>query len=559
RRALLEAPENVATLIRVITSRMNTLMSDHTFPTSQNASVAALASSFMQAGTERNTTKEVLNCLRILGRVFPVIFDLEGEGSAFETEVLWTRGESVEDIVGTASETPQFVIDDEDDSDVETKDASPRPGSKPSKKQLPSLAEKLFTSLLDLLFCYGFTLPAKQPGDHHKFNHVIWEKGVGSTTDGGPNQAYDNNKIEVLRLLLVLLSRQIYVSPGSLLSKPSLYSLHAVQNLPRRDVLTVLCSLLNTAMNSPGVTPMTLGGMAGKLPYNHLVFKGDDLRSNLVGLCLQVLVVLLDFQSGSARDGSTSNDESLAAPTARTNAFRYFLMKLHRTQDFTFVLNGITGIFEEQMATMNMLLPGARKSIPYINETGQFSLLTRMILTSLSVLFFWKMIELNKKFRAFLLESEKGMDLVGYLLCYTLEIKDKPQQHGLCRALSYIVQTLSAEPSFGARLSRPVKAQLPAKWNAPGTAADFLINAIYAIVATTSGALNSLYPALVIALSNSAPYFQNLTVTASARLIQLFASFSNPMFLLSDEGHPRLLFFMCVKLVTGTITDVSQR
>lgn len=50
-------------------------------------------------------------------------------------------------------------------------------------------------------------------------------------------------------------------------------------------------------------------------------------------------------------------------------------------------------------------------------------------------------------------------------------------QHGLCRALSYIVQTLSAEPSFGARLAKPVKAQLPSKWNAPGTAADFFINA----------------------------------------------------------------------------------
>jgi len=49
---------------------------------------------------------------------------------------------------------------------------------------------------------------------------------------------------------------------------------------------------------------------------------------------------------------------------------------------------------------------------------------------------------------------------------------------------------------------------------------------------------------LIIALANSAPYFQNLTVTASARLLQLFTSFSSPLFLLSDEGHPRLLFFM---------------
>ena len=64
------------------------------------------------------------------------------------------------------------------------------------------------------------------------------------------------------------------------------------------------------------------------------------------------------------------------------------------------------------------------------------------------------------------------------------------------------------------------------------------------MVATTSGSLNSLYPALIIALANSTPYFKNLSVTSSARLLQLFTAFSNPSFLLSDEGHPRLLFFM---------------
>ncbi|KAJ7219056.1 high-temperature-induced dauer-formation protein-domain-containing protein [Mycena pura] len=534
RRALLEAPENVATLIRVITARLFTLISDHTFPASTTASMASFASSFIQAGTgssERNTTKEVLNCLRILQRVLPVVFEVEGEGSAFELDVFWRKEQVVEDTVERTSEAPQFVIEDEDDSDGESKDAPTAAPAKPKEqKHLPSLGERLFGSLMDLLFCCGFTLPTKIKVDHHKINHVIWEKGIGSTTDSGASHAYDSNKTEVLRLLLVLLSRQIYVSPAALFSKPSLYSLHAVQNTPRRDVLTVLCSLLNTAMNSPLATSTNLAGMAGKLPYNHLVFKGEDPRSNLVGICLQVLCVLLDFQSGSARDRPVANDETNAsAPTPRTNAFRYFLMKLHRTQDFTFIADGVTGILEQQMATMNNLLPGAKRPVPYINET---------------VIFFWKMIELNKKFRTFILESDKGMDIVGYLLCYALDIKDKPHQHGLCRALSYIVQTLSAEPGFGARLTKPVKAQLTTKWNAPGTATDFIIHAIYGIVATTSGALNSLYPALIIALCNLAPYFQNLTVTASARLLQLSTSFSSPLFLLSDEGHPRLLFFM---------------
>ncbi|KAG6849590.1 hypothetical protein H0H93_007175 [Arthromyces matolae] len=529
RRALLDAPENIATLIRVVIARLCSLVTDHTFPSSSNGSVTAFASSFISSGlSHRNTTKEALNCLRILQRVLPVVFETSSESNDFELEVLWKKEEidADDDNNGNQEDAagPQFVIEDEDESEGERDDNSHMKNTQSPQKpkqKLPSLAEKLFRTIMDLLFCCGFTLPTSIQVDHHKINYVIWERGVGSATDLGPGNTYDSNRTEVLRLLLVLLSRQIYMPAGSLFTHPSLYSLYLVQKIPRRDVLTLLCSLLNTTMNSSTSHDTSISGMAGsvagKIPYNHLVFKGGDPKSTLVSTCFQVLCVLLDFQSGTARDTMTSPGE--VVPTTRTNAFRYFLMKLHRSQDFDFILDGVVGILEQQAASMNNLLPGARKSVLYVNENGL-------------------------KFRSHVLQSPKLMDLVGYLLCFALEIKDKPQQHGLCRALSYIIQTLSAEPNFGLQLSKPVKPQLPSKWNALGTAGDFMINAIYAIVATTSGALNSLYPALLIALTNCAPYFKDLTVIASTRLIQLFKSFSNPLFLLADEGHPRLLFFM---------------
>jgi len=39
----------------------------------------------------------------------------------------------------------------------------------------------------------------------------------------------------------------------------------------------------------------------------------------------------------------------------------------------------------------------------------------------------------SKKFRAYLLDSDKAVDILAYLLCYSLEIKDKP------RALSLVL------------------------------------------------------------------------------------------------------------------------
>lgn len=42
----------------------------------------------------------------------------------------------------------------------------------------------------------------------------------------------------------------------------------------------------------------------------------------------------------------------------------------HRTQDFEYLLDGIIGILEQQMATLNNLFPGAKKTLPYITETS---------------------------------------------------------------------------------------------------------------------------------------------------------------------------------------------
>jgi len=177
----------------------------------------------------------------------------------------------------------------------------------------------------------SYTFPHKV----HARDTLFREKGVGSTSSLGNSAAFDSNKTEVLRLLLVLLSRQIYIPAASLLVKPSLYSLYLVQKMPRRDVLTILCSLLNTAMNSSTTDTITIGTIAGKLPYNHLVFKGEDPRTTLITTCLQVLCVLLDFQSGTARDPVASGHPS---PSAKTNAFRYFIMKLVSTPVGSIVL-----------------------------------------------------------------------------------------------------------------------------------------------------------------------------------------------------------------------------
>jgi hypothetical protein len=167
----------------VVIIRLGTLISDHTFPSPSNGSVAALASTFMKNGaglSGRDATKQVLNCLRILQRFLPVVFEVGGESNAFEQELLW-KGEELEkglqEVVKEAT-APQFVIDDEDneasDGELPTSSVASGPAKTTKTIKVPSLAEKLFASLIDLLFCCGFTLPVKIQKDHHKINYVIW-------------------------------------------------------------------------------------------------------------------------------------------------------------------------------------------------------------------------------------------------------------------------------------------------------------------------------------------------------------------------------------------------
>lgn len=119
----------------------------------------------------------MLNCVRVLQRVLPVVFEIDGETTLFELEVLWKK-EEVED-TPVNNEPLQFVIEDDDeDSEEEGAEPSARAAPKPketmAKKAMPSLAERLLSCLMDLLFCCGFTIPLKVQVDHYKINHVIW-------------------------------------------------------------------------------------------------------------------------------------------------------------------------------------------------------------------------------------------------------------------------------------------------------------------------------------------------------------------------------------------------
>ena len=93
---------------------------------------------------------------------------------------------------------------------------------------------------------------------------------------------------------------------------------------------------------------------------------------------------------------------------------------------------------------------------------------------------FWELLQCNKRFRSFIIDTDRAHDFVVLVLYYAMEAKDDPSKQGIVRMCVFILQTLSVEPSFGQRLNKPFTGQetLPTIMriqNFHGSYADYLI------------------------------------------------------------------------------------
>lgn len=95
------------------------------------------------------------------------------------------------------------------------------------------------------------------------------------------------------------------------------------------------------------------------------------------------------------------------------------------------------------------------------------------------LILFWELLQCNKRFRSFIVDTDRAHDFVVLVLYYAMDAKDDPARQGTVRMCVLILQTLSVEPSFGKRLNKPFKGHdsLPAVLRIPnfhGSYADYL-------------------------------------------------------------------------------------
>lgn len=201
RRARDSSLSNLETLLLAICSRLIVLKNHPSFPDPELA-----------------PDRDALNCIRILTRILPFIYEAD-HLEAWEEQFFWAPRKRKTRQAQVAAE----ILFDETETRGDDEESLARP--KPDEREdVKPLAEELIDTLLDLLFYTNFTIPKLSTAEG-KVSYAIWQSGVGCNTAMVSTKEHESNRMEILRLLLTLTGKSMYLSPSQFSGLPSTYSI----------------------------------------------------------------------------------------------------------------------------------------------------------------------------------------------------------------------------------------------------------------------------------------------------------------------------------------------
>jgi hypothetical protein len=438
----------------------------------------------------------VLNSVRLLTRVLPYIFE-DPDWKGF----FWSSLPS------------SSVVSHGEEEEVR-------------QENLP-LAQSLLLAISDLLFCPDFTVsplptkgskfgaPDSPPEDLQSIDscEYIWENGVGFTNPTTSSSVYDRNRTELLRLLLTCFSTSMYMSPNEAGHTPNRW-IQFFTSVDNRHALPLFTSLLNTVFSYDPV---------GYLPFNHLLF--NDSKEIVVEIALQILIVTLDHDFSA---DNPHNFGGAAENMLQDNLFINYLSRIHREEDFIFILKGFTRLLNNPL--IQTYIPNSTKKIQFHQEL---------------LVLFWKVCDYNKKFMYYVLKTSDVLDILVPILYHLNDSRADQSRVGLIHIGVFILLLLSGERNFGVRLNKPYSASVPMELPIfTGTHADLLIIVFHKIITTGHQRLQPLFDCLLTIIVNVSPYLKTLSMVSSNKILHLLEAFSTPWFLFSNQTNHHLVFFL---------------
>jgi len=247
---------------------------------------------------------QLLNCVRILTRVLPYVYEADAT-RAWEEEVFWQLQPS-----GTFQQYDKNAAENVDPKE--------------------NLGTQLVGVLLELLFYTGFTLPWPdmdlQEERLGQVTYGLWQSGIACDTTVLTSKEYETRRTEIMQLILVLESKSIYLGANEYITHEVQAIQCIVKHHDKRRVQALLCSLLNTIIK---YHPESW------LPFDPRNPQGDSWREVHVKTCLHLLLINMLNRAPWDESGKERNE------------FRLQFSYLHKPKHFQFLADGIFKILRQ--------------------------------------------------------------------------------------------------------------------------------------------------------------------------------------------------------------------
>lgn len=193
--AQFEPAKNLETLIYVLVARLLTLQT-----------------TYVHAEDQQTKNREILNCFRILTRVFPFLYDAHHLRQWLD-RFLWNPRRPVS--IRQKEKDRYKLLDGLDPTKEFTEDER-------SLVLGPPLGETILDLVVRYCFFPGFTIPKRQDEDGNPTLDTairVWTSGIGNSRPQGSTKENERNQQETSRLLICLMSQTMYTNPCEYQSK----------------------------------------------------------------------------------------------------------------------------------------------------------------------------------------------------------------------------------------------------------------------------------------------------------------------------------------------------
>ncbi|CAK9438830.1 uncharacterized protein LODBEIA_P30540 [Lodderomyces beijingensis] len=462
----------------------------------------------------------ILNCIRLLTKALPVLFETGNYQSCLEYLTFWEKDVSAPELSTLIGHGQGHGHE---------------PGRFEQSYSQASLAVTLMQILVDLLFTKGFTVAASQkPGG---VSLSVWEPGIGYTASKftPPTPSLDSNRAEVLKMVIVLCSASLYLPPAEVVSSGNKFLTILVSLTPKVKLLTLVSSLTNLACRS------SKGTQEAALFADNIHI--TEIRHLLVTHAFQLLTLMIAFPVTA---------QVYFIPDLKPhNLARIYVGRIHKESELLFLATSLVAIL--RFPTTEAEYGGFS-----LQKAGKASLWALETTTLM-----WELTQCNKHFKE-LIKHKFMAELSVILMYYTFAFRDQASHRNLVRICSYFLLYLTSDLEFMEALLLPMNLtlyeSLPSLYKlsiTPLTTRDFLVSQICTMllsyVQPQSYSFRSL-PSLL--LSTLVETLYNLITPISSQPLKMH---NDPSRRLNNPNPNGGISYQASSLVTQVIGHFSKK